>query len=137
MRHLSFDRDVTVSVFETNIRILGGLLSAHMLLEGDETAPLLRGNLNYNNVDAYSGADRNGDESSLYSEDDVAENDEDHPSGVSDAAVSQQASGPVLGGFGAEPLMYDGELLDLALDLGNRLLPAFRTRQGLLTTVST
>jgi mannosidase alpha-like ER degradation enhancer 2 len=29
--NLSFDRDVTVSVFETTIRLLGGLLSAHQL----------------------------------------------------------------------------------------------------------
>ena len=28
----SFDRDVNVSVFETNIRVVGGLLSAHLLL---------------------------------------------------------------------------------------------------------
>lgn len=28
---LSFDKDVTVSVFESNIRVLGGLLSAHQL----------------------------------------------------------------------------------------------------------
>ncbi|RHY31368.1 hypothetical protein DYB32_003569 [Aphanomyces invadans] len=28
---VSFDRDVTVSVFETTIRVIGGLLSAHML----------------------------------------------------------------------------------------------------------
>ena len=38
VRHLDFDRDVTVSVFETNIRVLGGLLSAHMLLEDDQRA---------------------------------------------------------------------------------------------------
>ena len=32
VRHdLSFDRDVSVSVFEANIRVLGGLLSAHQL----------------------------------------------------------------------------------------------------------
>lgn len=30
-RDLSFDKDVSVSVFETNIRVLGGLLSAHQL----------------------------------------------------------------------------------------------------------
>ena len=30
-RDLSFDKNVTVSVFETNIRVLGGLLSAHQL----------------------------------------------------------------------------------------------------------
>jgi hypothetical protein len=29
--HVSFDRDVVVSLFETNIRVLGGLLSAHVL----------------------------------------------------------------------------------------------------------
>lgn len=28
---LQFDRDINVSVFETNIRIVGGLLSAHLL----------------------------------------------------------------------------------------------------------
>eukprot|EP00850_Spirogloea_muscicola_P015759 SM000123S25871 [mRNA] locus=s123:315845:321165:- [translate_table: standard] len=29
--HLDFDQNVTVSLFETNIRVLGGLLSAHLL----------------------------------------------------------------------------------------------------------
>ena len=29
--HLDFDRDINVSVFETNIRVLGALLSAHLL----------------------------------------------------------------------------------------------------------
>ncbi|TYZ65647.1 hypothetical protein PybrP1_000598 [[Pythium] brassicae (nom. inval.)] len=29
--HVSFDRDVTVSVFESTIRVIGGLVSAHML----------------------------------------------------------------------------------------------------------
>eukprot|EP01127_Copromyxa_protea_P020352 TRINITY_DN680_c1_g2_i2.p1 TRINITY_DN680_c1_g2~~TRINITY_DN680_c1_g2_i2.p1 ORF type:complete len:368 (-),score=57.01 TRINITY_DN680_c1_g2_i2:36-1139(-) len=31
--HVTFDRDVTVSVFETTIRVLGGLLSSHVLIE--------------------------------------------------------------------------------------------------------
>lgn len=31
IRNISFDRDVVVSVFEANIRVLGGLLSAHQL----------------------------------------------------------------------------------------------------------
>jgi len=30
---VSFDNDVTVSVFETTIRVLGGLLSGHVLAE--------------------------------------------------------------------------------------------------------
>eukprot|EP00967_Tisochrysis_lutea_P036296 scaffold43663_cov32-Tisochrysis_lutea.AAC.5 len=34
-QHVSFDLDVDVSLFETNIRVLGGLLSAHMLAAGE------------------------------------------------------------------------------------------------------
>ncbi|KAI1294947.1 ER degradation-enhancing alpha-mannosidase-like protein 1 [Halotydeus destructor] len=33
MEHVSFDKDHTVQVFEANIRILGALLSAHLLIE--------------------------------------------------------------------------------------------------------
>ena len=31
--HVSFDKPNTVQVFEANIRVLGGLLSAHLLME--------------------------------------------------------------------------------------------------------
>ncbi|GBG26883.1 Mannosyl-oligosaccharide alpha-1,2-mannosidase [Hondaea fermentalgiana] len=70
-RDVSFDRDVTVSVFETTIRVLGGLLSAHLLLENGTV-----------------------------------------PQAPQDWA-------------------YKGELLDLAVDLGERLLPAFETATGI------
>jgi hypothetical protein len=63
---VSFDRDVTVSVFESTIRIIGGLISAHLI-----------------------------------------------------------ASPSHLGVLTADE--YNGELLDLAVDLGQRLLPAFDT----------
>jgi hypothetical protein len=33
LKHLSFNQDYTVSVFETTIRVLGGLLSIHLLAE--------------------------------------------------------------------------------------------------------
>ncbi|KAF0686062.1 Aste57867_22124 [Aphanomyces stellatus] len=66
---VSFDRDVTVSVFETTIRVVGGLLSAHML------------------------------------------------------AIS--------GSVGTIHKTYQGELLDLAVDVGTRLLPAFNTKTGI------
>lgn len=69
LRDVHFDRDVTVSVFESTIRVLGGLLSAHMLM----------------------------------------------------------CEFP--GSFGVPG--YDGGLLSLAQDLGNRLLPAFDTATGL------
>merc|ERR1712078_306164 len=67
--NLTFDLNSTVSVFETNIRVLGGLLAGHELAQGG-------------------------------------------PLGV-----------PVEG--------YRGELLELARDLGERLLPAFKTPTGM------
>ncbi|XP_075228835.1 ER degradation enhancer, mannosidase alpha-like 2 isoform X2 [Lycorma delicatula] len=67
---VSFDSDVVVSVFETNIRVLGGLLSGHILAE-----------------------------------------------------YLQQRHG-VLN-------WYSGELLNMAKDLGYRLLPAFNTSTGI------
>lgn len=33
LENVNFDRDVTVSLFETNIRVLGGLLSLHSILQ--------------------------------------------------------------------------------------------------------
>lgn len=33
LEHARFDMDKNVSVFETNIRVVGGLLSAHLLMD--------------------------------------------------------------------------------------------------------
>ena len=74
----SFNIDQNVSVFETNIRILGGLLSGHIL-----------------------SLDR-------------------RKLGVAEAFVEEPPHLP-----------YDGKLLDLAVDLGDRLLPAFVTKTGI------
>ncbi|DAZ96596.1 TPA: hypothetical protein N0F65_000162 [Lagenidium giganteum] len=68
--HVSFDRDVTVSVFESTIRVIGGLVSAHMLASSSHLG--------------------------MMSDDE-----------------------------------YHGELLDLAVDLGKRLMPAFETPTGI------
>lgn len=70
--HVHFDRDIIVSVFESNIRMIGGLLGAHVSLI------YLR--------------------EKLYKE---------------------------------KFAWYDNELLSMANDLGNRLLPAFNTTSGL------
>ena len=67
--NLSFDKDSNVSVFETNIRILGGLLSAHVIAANKSMGIYLK--------------------------------------------------------------EYNGELLDKAVDLANRLLVAFDTPTGL------
>ncbi|KAK7576581.1 hypothetical protein V9T40_012867 [Parthenolecanium corni] len=70
IRDVTFDTNVVVSVFETNIRILGGLLSGHVLSEVLKTK--------YQKMN-----------------------------------------------------WYNGELLDMAKDLGYRLLPAFNTTTGI------
>jgi hypothetical protein len=64
VKDVTFDRDIDVSLFETNIRIMGGLLSAHLLADNPH-------------LDLMDG--------------------------------------------------YNGELLEMAVDLGDRLLPAFNT----------
>ena len=69
IENVSFDRDVVVSVFETNIRVVGGLLAAHTLAE------LLHDRMN-------------------------------------------------------RMSWYQGELLNMALDVGYRLLPAFNSTTG-------
>lgn len=68
---VSFDRDIVVSVFETNIRVVGGLLSAHVL-----------------------------------------------------ALVVKEKNGGYL-------QWYNSQLLDMAKDIGFRLLPAFETATGI------
>ena len=75
----SFNLDVNVSVFETTIRVLGGLLSAHLMAIDPEL--------------------------------------QIYPSSSSSAPDG--------------PLRYNGRLLQLSLDLGERLLPAFATRTGI------
>jgi hypothetical protein len=85
IRTVSFNRNVNVSVFETNIRVLGGMLSAHMLLMDKDLGPIL----------------------------------------MQTRLSPREIAGEVA------PFSYHGELLDMSLDLGNRLLPAFRTKTGL------
>lgn len=70
IKHVQFDSDIIVSLFETNIRMIGGLLSAHILVEYIQK------------------------EANLMS-------------------------------------WYRGELLEMAKDLGYRLLPAFNTSTGI------
>nr|CCA23124.1 ER degradationenhancing alphamannosidaselike protein putative [Albugo laibachii Nc14] len=70
IQHVTFDRNVTVSVFESAIRVIGGLLSAHVLASS-----------------SYVGL--------------------------------------------MPPSEYKSELLDMAIDLATRLLPAFDTPTGI------
>ncbi|KAF1364244.1 hypothetical protein EJ07DRAFT_100179 [Lizonia empirigonia] len=86
-RARGFDLDSKVQVFETTIRGVGGLLSAHQFAVGD---------LPIRGYDA-----------------------------------SEEVRSGKQGIFWRNGLLYDGQLLRLATDLANRLLPAFHTPTGL------
>lgn len=92
-RAKGFDLDSKVQVFETVIRGVGGLLSAHLFAVGDLP---IRG---YNPTS--------------------------HPGFDSDDPLE---TAPIKWPNGFQ---YDGQLLRLALDLSERLLPAFYTKTGI------
>lgn len=92
-RARGFDLDSKVQVFETVIRGVGGLLSAHLFAIGELP------------INGYSPK----------------------PSGTTDPNDPLELS-PIPWPNG---LQYDGQLLRLALDLAERLLPAFYTTTGM------
>ena len=106
------DRNVFVSVFEANIRVLGGLLSAHQLA-ADTGLRIFDTGLH---CPAAAAASNDGDAEAC-------------------AAVmcSPAEAYSIEGGTGPLPclLRYDGQLLALAVELATRLLPAFDTPTGL------
>ena len=89
-RARGFDLDSKVQVFETVIRGVGGLLSAHLFAIGE--LPITGYNTSENLVTL-----RSGEQGIRWS----------------------------------QRFVYDGQLLRLALDLANRLLPAFTTATGI------
>lgn len=93
IRSRGFDLDSKVQVFETVIRGVGGLLSAHLFAIGDLP---IRG----------------------YNPKPKRKHDDDDP--LETAPITWP------GGF-----KYDGQLLRLALDLSERILPAFYTKTGI------
>eukprot|EP00961_Rhodomonas_salina_P024549 330834-Rhodomonas_salina.2 len=114
---VSFDTDVNVSVFETNIRALGGLLSAHFLC-----------------LKHLEGRWREGKGESEGEGRRRAERVRGHRGGSSSSGstclsrdVFARDPTRIWGAFAA---WYRDELLALAEDLGRRLLPAFNTKSG-------
>ena len=110
--HVSFDRDVDVNLFELNIRMLGGLLSSHMLAVRlrNETLSGRKGEL-------FSYQEKIVEE--------IQRNVKGDMSAAQKRLVDQveQKKGYLES--------YDGELLRLANDLGTRMLPAFLTATGI------
>lgn len=106
---LDVSLDVDVSLFETNIRLVGGLLSAHLF--ATDPALGLYPDPAHSRGDANDGAG---------SGEDVATN----------AAEDSRRDDLGRRDGGGDGDGYRGELLALAEDLGRRLLPAFETETG-------
>ncbi|KAG5192690.1 hypothetical protein JKP88DRAFT_261708 [Tribonema minus] len=141
----AFDFDVNVSVFETTIRILGGLLSAHLLatdprlgiynrtvpLEGTPLSPQQQQQQRCeqhatvtDETDACTGHASEELPAALTHDDlPSCESSEKGQGGLENDPESSEAAS---GGY-----VYRGELLRLAMDLGDRLLPAFDTETGI------
>jgi len=122
VQKLRLDQDVSVSVFETNIRVVGGLLSAHTLMVMDMAAA--------------SSARQAGRYNEFLNS---------YPSFLCDAppkvhAETLRRQRPTFGSAGASvneevpmgwTVPYANQLLLLADELGRRLLPAFDTPTGI------
>lgn len=98
-RARGFDLDSKVQVFETAIRGLGGLLSAHLFAVGD--LPIT----GYNPLIEQTRAAKSWN--------------------------TTLTDGEATGITWPNGMIYDGQLLRLAYDLGNRLVPAFWTSTGI------
>jgi mannosidase alpha-like ER degradation enhancer 2 len=147
-----FALNQNVSVFETNIRVLGGLLSAHQMAEAYLSKKVLK-------QDVWSPEDKTVlvgtspttpttmPETECPTSDD--DDDGDESSNVDKTSLPNQCSvaSSLLeceSSTTAEPKAtttcrnstlkfweYDGILLELAQDIGDRLLPAFETKTGI------
>jgi mannosidase alpha-like ER degradation enhancer 2 len=129
-----FALNQNVSVFETNIRVLGGLLSAHQLAEAFLPSKVYETDVWDEDKTVLIGREP---EVICKSEEDtstaktaqrectaaVSLLDECTATKAEEAAACQNQT--------AQFWKYDGFLLELAQDIGNRLLPAFDTRTGI------
>lgn len=104
-----FDINYNVSVFETNIRVLGGLLSGHQLATAFLKDKVLQNEVWGKDNKILLGLDREPESDGCKGEEE-------------DRTITMQCD---------RLWVYDGFLLDLAQDLGDRLLPAFDTQTGI------
>eukprot|EP00535_Pseudo-nitzschia_heimii_P003079 CAMPEP_0197193814 /NCGR_PEP_ID=MMETSP1423-20130617/28030_1 /TAXON_ID=476441 /ORGANISM="Pseudo-nitzschia heimii, Strain UNC1101" /LENGTH=1580 /DNA_ID=CAMNT_0042647111 /DNA_START=174 /DNA_END=4916 /DNA_ORIENTATION=- len=129
-----FDINHNVSVFETNIRVLGGLLSAHQMasafLNGkvygkevwSEDKSILIGRID-RNLETEGCDDKEIVSGSL-------SNDCDTTSTTLQCIQESSPEAQCVNQTNSY-WVYDGFLLELAQDIGNRLLPAFDTLTGI------
>lgn len=129
-----FNVNENVSVFETTIRVLGGLLSAHQMAEAFVSKQVQYAAVfdtdqqvrwGYNTVEAATTSVDTCSMALFHVEHQV-----DTSMILEECNVVEQNQKP----FNATKLKYwnyDGFLLDLARDLGNRLYPAFNSKTGI------
>lgn len=127
----SFDVNKTVSLFETSIRILGGLVSAHALATHPRYTPYTHPHFCQSMIDSCGAVPF--DECIVPKLISYRFVDHDVSDVVSDCGVSVNSS---CSSFLTDMawyrcLNYDGILLKLAVDLADRLMPAFATPTGL------
>lgn len=118
-----FNVDQNVSLFETNIRVLGGLLSAHQMA------------LAYTNHSVLlSGVWRNGEIRSGFADSKVERNTVTSCSSSQSVKMESEQCETMAASetFNSTTYWeYDGCLLSWAIDLGYRLYPAFNTKSGI------
>ena len=135
LKNLSFHRNIEVSVFEVNIRVLGGLLSSHQLankLFGENS-----------NTENHGNEQENDDDEEYYDND---ENDANNCNKIETETEeirsemlqnkefknTKKSKNTISSKIQNRNYTYDGNfLLNYAIDLGDRMLPAFRTLSGI------
>ena len=132
-----FDLDVNVSVFESNIRLLGGLLSGH-ILASDPTLGLFAPPPSSSSAASWSSKKKKKKKEKEMTQ--LSKSDSDAtgyaaaaedagPHAAFDSNEGEETEAEEEAEEEAEAVItpYDGSLLELAIDLGERLMPAFDT----------
>jgi len=127
-----FDINYNVSVFETNIRVLGGLLSAHQLAAAFLQGEVLKNEVWADDKSILMGVLKNGQDQ-CNEEEDISSTSSSNCDSTSTILQCKQESPQnlVCHNQTDSHWVYDGFLLDLARDIGDRLLPAFNTATGI------
>jgi mannosidase alpha-like ER degradation enhancer 2 len=120
-----FALNQNVSVFETNIRVLGGLLSAHQLAEA-----YISNQVREKDVYEYT-FERLILIGPVVLPEICQEQDEKTEESLLECDNNVKPKNPTCQNRTVKFWLYDGFLLELAQDIGNRLLPAFDTKTGI------
>ncbi|KAG7365321.1 glycosyl hydrolase family 47 protein [Nitzschia inconspicua] len=122
-----------VSVFETNIRVLGGLLSAHQLAEAYLHGKVLDRDVYAEDGNVLIGPVSDGchlDDG--HQSDTIGQNQQDCSStSAGKCQTGRESFSTCRNTTNSKHWEYDGFLLDLARDIGDRMLPAFKTQTGI------